>query len=84
MRRRALIVGLGLAAVLPMLAHAQQVMPVIGFVAQGTVKRSEPFLGRLRKGLAEYGFVEGQNFRFEFREANLQFDLFPTLYRELN
>jgi putative ABC transport system substrate-binding protein len=83
MRRRAIIVGLGLAAILPILTHAQQAMPVIGYAASGTVKRAEHLLAMLRKGLAEYGFVEGQNFRFEFREANGQFDLLPVLSREL-
>jgi putative tryptophan/tyrosine transport system substrate-binding protein len=58
-------------------------MPVIGYAMVTNPKRNEPFLARLRKGLAEYGFVEGQNFRFEFREANGQFDLLPILSREL-
>ncbi|MBR0797529.1 ABC transporter substrate-binding protein [Bradyrhizobium jicamae] len=58
-------------------------MPAIGLVAQGTWKGAEPFFARLRQGLAEYGFVEGKNFRFELREANYQFDRLPALYREL-
>jgi len=84
MQRRALIVGLGLAAVWPMLAYAQQqAMPVIGFAAETTVKLNERFLAGVRKGLAEYGYVEGQNFRFEFQEANFQNDLLPILIRKL-
>ena len=80
MQRRALIVGLGLAAAWPMLAYAQQqAMPVIGFATDFTVKLNERFLAGVRKGLAEYGYVEGQNFRFEFQEANFQNDLLPIL-----
>src|SRR5262249_14376695 len=58
-----------------------QTMPLIGFAAGATVKLNERFLADVRKGLAEY--VEGQNFRFEFRQANLQNDLLPILFREL-
>jgi len=84
MQRRAFIVGLGLAAVGPMLAYAQQqAMPVIGFAADTTVKLNERFLAGVRKGLAEYGYVEGQNFRFEFQEGNFQNDLLPILIRRL-
>jgi putative tryptophan/tyrosine transport system substrate-binding protein len=84
MRRRALIVGLGLAAVRPMLAYAQQqAMPVIGFATDTNLKMNERFLASVRRGLAEYGYVEGQNFRFEFREGNLQNDILPILFRKL-
>ena len=66
MQRRAFIVGLGLTAVGPMLLYAQQqAVPVIGFAADTTVKLNERFLAGVRKGLGEYGYVEGQNFRFE-------------------
>jgi putative ABC transport system substrate-binding protein len=83
MRRRTFIEGLGLATAWPMLAHAQQSMPVIGFASMSTLKYAERFLTNVRKGLAEHGYVEGQNFRFEFREANFQADLMPILFREL-
>jgi putative tryptophan/tyrosine transport system substrate-binding protein len=84
MRRRALIVGLGLAAVRPMLAYAQQqAMPVIGFATDTNLKMNERFLASVRRGLAEYGYVEGQNFRIESRQSNFQKDLLPILFREL-
>src|SRR6516162_11492428 len=56
-------------------------MPLIGFAT--TMKLNERVLADVRKGLAEYGYVEGQNFRFEFRQANSQNDLLPILFREL-
>ena len=84
MRRRELMALAGGMAVWPLAARAQKIMPVIGFVAATTIKNiSETFLANLRKGLAEYGYVEGQNFLFEFREANFQDDIFPILFREL-
>jgi hypothetical protein len=53
MNRREFVAGLGITAVSSTLAHAQQAVPVIGFVAQGTVKRSEPFRCRLFGGGAD-------------------------------
>jgi putative ABC transport system substrate-binding protein len=72
---------LGGAATWPLAARAQQTMPLIGFAT--TMKLNERVLADVRKGLAEYGYVEGQNFRFEFRQANSQNDPLPILFREL-
>jgi putative ABC transport system substrate-binding protein len=84
MERREFIklVGGG-AACWPFAAHAQQkTMPVIGFAAV-SLKSAEAFLASVRGGLAEFGYVEGQNFRFEFRDANDQYDRLPIMFREL-
>jgi putative ABC transport system substrate-binding protein len=71
-------------AVWPIAVRAQQPpMPVIGYVTGSNLKRAEGFLAKVSEGLAEYGCVEGKNFRFEFREANFQDDHLPILYREL-
>ena len=84
MRRRDFITMVGGMAAWPLAARAQQQsMPSIGFVSGATMKLSEWALAEVRKGLAEYGYIEGQNFRFEFREANFQNDLLPILFREL-
>jgi putative ABC transport system substrate-binding protein len=56
-------------------------MPVIGFVA-ATVKHAERFLDNVRKGLADYGYIEGQNYRFEIPETNYQVGLGPIIYRQ--
>jgi putative ABC transport system substrate-binding protein len=82
MRRRDFITLAGGMAVWPLAARAQQAMPVIGYIADNTVKGAEWFLANVRMGLADYGFVEGQNFRFEFREAHNRPDLDPALLRE--
>jgi len=66
-----------------MLARAQQSMPVIGFASGSTVKLAARNLAGYREGLAEHGYVEDKNYRFELLEANNQYDLLPTLFREL-
>jgi putative ABC transport system substrate-binding protein len=82
--RRELMAGLGAATVAwPATASAQQqAMPVIGF-ASGSVKDAGPFLANVRRGLAELGYVEGKNFRFELRDANFQSDLIRIRFLEL-
>jgi putative ABC transport system substrate-binding protein len=73
MKRREFIklIGGG-AASWPLAARAQQQsMPVIGHLT-ATPELAQRGLAGFRKGLAEFGFVEGQNFRFEFRYHNFQ------------
>ena len=84
MKRREFFRLIGGAAIsLPLAAQAQQqTMPVIGFVST-TVKHAERFLDNVRKGLAEHGFIDGQNYRFEILETNFQNDRLPILYRQL-
>ena len=84
MKRREFIklIGGG-AASWPLAARAQQqTMPVIGHVKANPEVGERPLAG-FRKGLAELGFVEGQNFRFEFRYTNLQLASIAPLIAEL-
>jgi putative ABC transport system substrate-binding protein len=73
MRRREFI-GLlgGTAAAWPWAAGAQQQLatPVIGYLSSGnSTAGRERQLDGLRKGLAQTGFIEGQNSTFIFRWA---------------
>jgi len=73
----------GVAASWPSAAQSQpQAVPVIGFVAT-TVNHAARFLENVRKGLAEYGYIEGQNYRFEIQETHFQSERSPIMYRQL-
>ena len=65
MRRREFITLVGCAATWPLVARAEQ-MPVIGFLSPLPSGEPPPFAG-FRRGLAEEGYVEGENLAIEKR-----------------
>jgi putative ABC transport system substrate-binding protein len=69
MRRREFIAALGGVAAVPLAAHAQQAMPVIGFLFASTPESVGHLVAAFQKGLNETGFVEGRNVAIEFRWA---------------
>jgi putative ABC transport system substrate-binding protein len=84
MRRREFLGVLSAAAVWPVGARAQQsVMPVIGFMHPQTPDATVEWLRRLRAGLKESGYSEGENVVIEYRWAENQIDRLPALAGEL-
>jgi putative tryptophan/tyrosine transport system substrate-binding protein len=85
MRRREFIALFGGAAAgWPLMARAGQPRtPVIGFLSLGSRDPNSGFGAAFRAGLAEAGYVVGQNVAIEFRWANSQPWLLPQLAAEL-
>lgn len=80
MRRRDFIrVIAGTAAAWPLLAHAQQTVPVIGFIGAESPERYTERLNAFREGLKETGFVEGQNVSIEYRWGGTRIQSLPRI-----
>jgi putative tryptophan/tyrosine transport system substrate-binding protein len=85
MRRREFIFTLGgAAAAWPLAAVGQQpATPVIGFLSLGSPDPKAASRTAFQQGLADAGYVLGQNAAIEFRFANNQPSLLPRLASDL-
>jgi putative ABC transport system substrate-binding protein len=85
MRRREVITLIsGAAAAWPLAAGAQQAaMPVIGYLSALSEAQAGLQLAAFRRGLNDFGFVEGQSVAIEFRWANGQYDRLPGMATDL-
>jgi putative ABC transport system substrate-binding protein len=82
-RRRAFIAGLGSTVALPLTAHAQHAVPLIGYFNSGRSQTQIKNVAAFREGLKEIGFVEGRDVAIEFRWGDNQLDKLPALAAEV-
>ena len=82
--RREFITLIGGAAAWPVAARAQQrTMPVIGFLSSRSPGESADLVAAFRRGLAEGGYVEGQNVSLEFRWGEGRYERLTAYAAEL-
>jgi putative tryptophan/tyrosine transport system substrate-binding protein len=81
-RRREFIGLLGAAAAWPLVVRAQQPVRVIGFMSSRSPEDSTHLVAAFRRGLAEIGFVEGQNLAVEYRWAQGQYERLRPIANE--
>jgi putative ABC transport system substrate-binding protein len=84
MNRRKFIALLGGAAAWPVAARGQSSPhPIIGFMSGRSPDDSQHLVAAFREGLAETGFIDGQNVLIEFRWAYGRYDQLPALATDL-
>ena len=81
MERRTLIGGLGAASVWPLIAraHRSRPLPTLGILWHAGSEQEEAlFLGEVRHGLQDLGYVEGENIRLINTYAAERYDRFAA------
>src|SRR6516165_712183 len=82
--RRAFIAALGSAVAWPLASHAQQrAVPVIGYINAGREDAIRSLTAAFRRGLGEFGYVEGVNVELLYRWGDARYDRLPALALDL-
>jgi putative ABC transport system substrate-binding protein len=83
-RREFIALVAGAAAGAPLVARAQPRGPaVIGILHSGSADDQASLMERIRQGLKETGYIEGQNLKIEYRWAEGRYDRLPGQAVEL-
>ena len=84
MRRREFISAIAGATAWPLTARAQQpTAPLIGYLSARSPNDTKHLLAAFKSGLAQHGYVEGQNISIEYRWALGKYDRLPPMAAEL-
>jgi putative ABC transport system substrate-binding protein len=83
MKRRSFIALIGGAAAWPMVTHAQQATPVIGYLDNRSPETTVERLRGFHLGLKESGYVEGENLTIFYRWADGDNSRLPGLAADL-
>ena len=79
--RPEMLTALGaVAAAWPLAARAQQTaMPVIGYLSAQSRDDTSHLIAAFQRGLAENGYVDGQNVTIDYRFALGEYDRLPAM-----
>ncbi len=84
LKRREFITFLGGAAAWPLGARAQRpTLPLVGYLDAGTSASVANLIANFRRGLADSGFVDGQNVVIEYRWGEGHHEKLPMLAADL-
>jgi putative tryptophan/tyrosine transport system substrate-binding protein len=83
MKRRDFIMGLGIAAALPAISHAQQAPSTIGFLSARSPEEAAIHTDAFRRGLEGMGYVEGRGLAIEYRWARGDYSRLPSFAADL-
>src|SRR4051812_38452497 len=78
-RRDFLQLPMGLALLALQRAHAQQAVPVVGFLNSASPAGYAAMASAFRHGLKEAGYVEGNNIVIDYRWAENRYEKLPAL-----
>jgi putative ABC transport system substrate-binding protein len=82
-RRRDFTMGLMLGAAVRQVRSQEKGLALVGFLSSNAPRTYAPAVAAFRQGLAETGYIEGQNVAIEYRWAEGDYDRLPALAAEL-
>jgi ABC-type uncharacterized transport system substrate-binding protein len=81
-KRRKFITLIGGATAWSLTARAQQTTPVIGYLSARSREDTSHLIAAFQRGLAENGYIEGQNVAIQYRFADGEYDRLPRMAAE--